>query len=166
MKGFTDVGGRGYIPSRYGLVETTHVFPTVSGGVGAIDWSGTYSSRVIEVLRWPRSNLSFLLAWEYDPGEGHYLDPPIDVMEYSEVAIAVTNTGNAHATGMVHETSLPIIFKDDDSGWSTSPLTLDVAPGQTVRQEIRTRGRSFIRLFLRRTDAGKSTTVNVVVSYR
>ena len=31
MKGFTDVGGPRYIPSRYGLAETTHVFPTLRG---------------------------------------------------------------------------------------------------------------------------------------
>ncbi|HXZ89756.1 MAG TPA: hypothetical protein VEG61_01730 [Candidatus Dormibacteraeota bacterium] len=166
MKGFTDVGGSGYIPSHYGLAETTHVFPTVGGGVGAVDWSGTYSSRVIEILRWPRSNLSFLLAWEYDPGEGNYLDPPIDIMEYNEVSIAVMNTGNAAVTGTIYETALPTIFNSDSKGWSAMPTVLDVAAGRTMRLELQTRGRSFIRLFLRRAEARKPTTVNVVVSYR
>jgi len=166
MKGFTNVGGPSYIPSRYGLVETTHVFPTVGGGVGAVDWSGTYSSRVIEILKWPRANLSFLLAWEYDPGKGDYLDPPIDVMEYNEVTFAVTNTGNSAVTGTLYEAALPIVFSSDGKGWSDASATLDVSPGQTVRHELPTRGRSFVRLFLRRTDPQKPTTVNVIVSYR
>jgi hypothetical protein len=166
MKGFTNVGRAGYIPSHFGLAETTHVFPTVRGGVGAIDWSGTYSSRVIEILGWPRSNLTFLLAWEYDPGEGSYLDPPIDIMEYDEVAITMTNKGDASVTGNVYETSLPIVFDKDDKGWSPMSTTLNAGPGQTVRIEFPTRGRSFLRLFLRRTDPQKPTTVNVIVSYR
>lgn len=166
MKDFTDVGGPSYIPSRYGLVETTHVFPTVRGGVGAVDWSGTYSSRVIEIQRWPKSNLSFLLAWEYDPGEGSYFDPPIDVMEFNEVTITVTNMGDAAVTGTIYETSLPIITSSDNKGWSAMPATLDVARGQTVIREFQARGRSFIRFYLKRTDPHKPTTVNVVVSCR
>jgi hypothetical protein len=167
MKGFTDVGGPRYIPSRYGMTETTHVFPTVAGGVGAIDWSGTFSSRVIEIVRWPKSNLSFLLAWEYDPGDGGYLDPPIDVMEYSEVAISITNMGNASVTGTLFETSSPLIFSSDvrGTGWSAMPAPLDVGPGKTLRLEFPTRGRSFLRVFLKRTEAQNPTTVNVVVSY-
>jgi hypothetical protein len=166
MKGYTDIGGPSYVPSHHGLVETTHVFPTVRGGVGAVDWSGFYSSRVIEILKWPGSSLSFLLAWEYDPGEGNYLDPPIDIMEYTEVSIAVTNTGNAAVTGTMYETTLPIVFNSDNRGWSAMPITLDVAPGQTVRHELPTRGRSFMRLFLKRNDPHKPTTVNVVISRR
>jgi hypothetical protein len=166
MKGFTDVGGPGYIPSRYGLAETTHVFPTLSGGVGAIDWSGTYSSRVIEILRWPKSTLSFLLAWEYDPGEGEYLDPPVNLMEYDEVTLSLTNTGDSAVTATLYETALPIIFNSDNTGWSPIQGTIEAAPGQTVKIELSSRGRSFVRIFLRRTDAQKPTTVNVVVSYR
>jgi hypothetical protein len=166
MKGFTDVGGPGYISSRYGLTETTHVFPTLAGGVGAIDWSGTYSSRVIEILKWPRSNLSFLLAWGYDPGEGTYLDPPIDIMEYNQVTITLSNTGSGAVTGTLYETALPLIFTSDNKGWSAVPASLDAGPGKTVRLELPTRGRSFLRLFLKRSDLRKPTTVNVVASYQ
>ena len=166
MKGFTDVGGPGYVPSRYGLTETTHVFPTLAGGVGAIDWSGTYSSRVIEILKWPRSNLSFLLAWEYDPGEGTYLDPPIDIMEYNEITITLTNTGNGSVTGTLYETALPLIFTNDHRGWSALPASLDAGAGKTIRLELPTRGRSFLRLFLKRSDLQKPTTVDVVASYQ
>jgi hypothetical protein len=168
MKGFTDVGGPRYIPSRYGLAETTHVFPTLAGGVGAIDWSGNYSSRVVEIVKWPRSNLSFLLAWEYDPGEGSFLDPPIDVMEFNEIAISVTNTGEAAVTGTLYETALPMIFTSDvrGSGWSPILAALDVGAGGTRRIEMPTRGRSFLRLFLKRSDLQKPTSVNVVVSYQ
>jgi hypothetical protein len=166
MKGFTDVGGPGYIPSRYGLTETTHVFPTLSGGVGAIDWSGNYSSRVVEILKWPTSNLSFLLAWEYDPGEGNYLDPPIDVMEYKEITFTLTNTGDAPVTGTLYETALPVIFASDNKGWFSIPVSLDLSPGKTIRVELPTRGRSFLRLFLKRSDPRRPTTVNVVASYQ
>jgi hypothetical protein len=168
MKGFTDVGGPRYIPSRYGLAETTHVFPTLAGGVGAIDWSGTYSSRVIEIVKWPRSNLSFLLAWEYDPGEGSFLDPPIDVMEYNEIAFSLTNTGEAAVAGTLYETALPLIFTSDvrGTGWSPILTSLEVGPSETRRLEMPTRGRSFLRLFLKRSDLQKPTIVNVVASYQ
>ena len=168
MKGFTDVGGPAYIPSRYGLTETTHVFPTLAGGVGAIDWSGAYSSRVIEILKWPKSNLSFLLAWEYDPGEGTFLDPPLDVMEYSEITISLTNTGNSGITGTLYETALPLILAGESkgAGWSAMPTSLDVGPRQTVRVELPTRGRSFLRLFLKRSDPQEIATASVVASYR
>jgi hypothetical protein len=167
MKGFTDIGGPRYIPSRQGLMETTHVFPTLAGGVGAIDWSGTYSSRVIEILRWPKSTLSFLLAWDYDPGEGSYLDPPLDVMEYNEIAISLTNTGEAPVTGTLYETAFPIIFTSEanSAGWSTTFASLEVGAGETRRLELSTKGRSFLRLFLKRSDLQKPTKLNVIVSY-
>ena len=166
MSGFTNVGAAGYIPSHHGLIETTHVFPTLTGGVGAVDWSGAYSSRVIEVVKWPRSTLSFLLAWEYDPGEGSYLDPPIDVSEYEEVAVTVTNTGDGRVAGTMYETALPIVFNSDSKAWSPMPMKFDVTPGQSVMHEIPTCGRSFIRLFLKRNEPREPTTVNVVVSRR
>jgi hypothetical protein len=121
---------------------------------------------VIEILKWPKSTLSFLLAWEYDPGEGNYLDPPINMMEYDEVTITLTNTGDSSVTGMLYETALPIIFNNDNKGWSAIPGRIDIVPGQTVKAELSSRGRSFVRVFLRRTDVQKPTTVNVVVSYR
>jgi len=112
--------------------------------------------------------LSFLLAWEYDPGEGSFLDPPIDVMEFNEIAISVTNTGEAAVTGTLYETALPMIFTSDvrGSGWSPILAALDVGAGGTRRVELPTRGRSFLRLFLKRSDLQKPTSVNVVVSYQ
>jgi hypothetical protein len=167
MKGFTDIGGPRYIPSRYGLMETTHVFPTLSGGVGAIDWSGNYSSRVIEILGWPKSALSFLLAWDYDPGEGVFLDPPLDVIEYDEVAISLINMGEAAVTGTLYESALPTIFTSESTGaaWSTTLARFEVAGGETRRLELPTKGRSFLRLFLKRSDRQKPTKVNAIVSY-
>jgi hypothetical protein len=122
----------------------------------------------MEIVKWPRSNLSFLLAWEYDPGEGSFLDPPIDVMEYNEIAISVTNTGEAPITGTVYETALPIIFASDvrGSGWSPMLPSLDIGARETRRLELFTRGRSFLRIFLKRSDLQKPTSVNVVVSYQ
>jgi hypothetical protein len=66
----------------------------------------------------------------------------------------------------VYETSLPIIFNSDKKGWSATSATLNISPGQTIRHELPTRGRSFIRLYLKRSDPRKPSAVNVVVSYR
>jgi hypothetical protein len=167
MKGLTDLGRPHYVPSRYGLTETTHVFPTLKGGVGAIDWSGTYSSRVIEILKWPRSTLSFLLAWDYDPADGTFLDPPLDVMEYNEVVMSISNEGEGAVTGTLYETMLPIALTSGigSTGWAPSFDRLSIPVMETRRLELNTRGRSFLRLFLKRSDGEKPTKVNVVVSY-
>jgi hypothetical protein len=168
MKGLTDLGRPQYIPSRYGLAETTHVFPTLDGGVGAIDWSGTYSSRVIEILKWPKSTLTFLLAWDYDPGDGAFLDPPLDVMEYNEIVIGIKNEGDGTVTGKLYDTMFPIVMTTGVGGSGWNPVTdqLSVHAKETRRLELNTKGRSFIRLFLQRADREKATKVNVVVSYQ
>ncbi|HYW00009.1 MAG TPA: hypothetical protein VE862_00995, partial [Candidatus Acidoferrum sp.] len=80
--------------------------------------------------------------------------------------ITVTNTGEAAVTGTLYETALPIIFTSDVSGWSPMSVSLDVGAGDTRRLEFPTRGRSFLRLFLKRSDLQKPTSVNVVVSYQ
>ena len=167
MKGLTDIGRPQYVPSRYGLTETTHVFPTINGGVGAIDWSGTYSSRVIEILKWPRSTMSFLLAWEYDPVDGTFMDPPLDVMEYDEVVLSISNSGKGAVTGTLYETMLPIAFTRGTGGieWAPSLDRLNIPAKETRKLELSTRGRSFLRLFLKRSDRENPARVNVVVSY-
>jgi len=40
-------------PTSYGLVETTHVFPTLRGTIGFVDWGGKYGSIVGEMVRIP-----------------------------------------------------------------------------------------------------------------
>ena len=87
-------------------------------------------------------------------------------MEYNEVAFSLTNTGDAAVTGTLYETALPLIFASDvkGTGWSPILTPLDVRPGETRRVEMPTRGRSFLRVFLKRSDLQKSTTVNVVAS--
>lgn len=168
MKGFTNLGRTHYTPSRYGLTETTHVFPTLTGGVGAIDWSGHYSSRVIEVLKWPRSTLSFLLAWEYDPKDGTFLDPPLDVMDYDSILINIHNMGEGGATGRLYETNAPVAMSSElaGSGWVTNPASINVASGEIQSLELSTRGRSFLRLFLQRAEKEKPSSVSVTASYR
>jgi hypothetical protein len=167
MKGFTNIGRTQYIPSRYGLIETTHVFPTLTGGVGAVDWSGAYSSRVIEVLKWPRSTLSFLLAWGYDPKEGAFLDPPLDVIGYNDILISIHNRGEGAVTGKLLETNAPIALDNAGDGlWATSPQRLDVPARETRMFEFGAKNRTWLRLHLQRANREKPTEVNVTVSYQ
>ncbi len=167
MKGFTNLGGAHYTPSRYGLIETTHVFPTLAGGIGAVDWSGRYSSRVIEVLKWPRSTLTFLLAWEYDPKEGTFMDPPLDVMDYNDILISIHNTGKGAATGKLLETNAPIaLARAGDALWVTKTEPLNVPPSEIRRLEFSTKGRSFLRLYFQRANMETPTKLNIIVSYQ
>ncbi|MCS6788129.1 MAG: hypothetical protein NZ733_02415 [Aigarchaeota archaeon] len=77
-----------YRPTSVGLHETTHVFWTLRGRLGLIDWNGRYSSTVLELEELPRSSLFWALAFRDEVGpEGTFLDPPINAMEWEEVAL-------------------------------------------------------------------------------
>jgi hypothetical protein len=168
MKCITNIGATHYTPSRYGLFETTHVFETLSGGVGAVDWSGRYSSRVIEIVKWPRSTLSFLLAWRYDPKEGAFLDPPLDVLDYNSMLISIHNEGKGAVTGRLNETNAPIALANGPgaAGWTTRFDLINVPANETQRLEFSTRGRSLLRVFLQRAEREVPTRVTVIVSYQ
>lgn len=170
MKGFTDIGGPQYVPSRYGLAETTHVFPTLDGGVGAVDWSGKMSSRVVKITKVPRSTTSFLLAWDYDPGDGTFLDPPLDVLEYDEVFVSLANHGPSAVEGKVFGAALNLAFEDSFGGpaWEAveESASLSVAPGGSSSFEVKKRAWSFLRFYLKSAEKGRHGKVTLVVSYR
>ncbi|GBC69042.1 hypothetical protein HRbin01_00733 [archaeon HR01] len=96
VKPFTIVGGAElYRPSALGLYETTHVFEMLDGSIGFIDWGGSASSSVYQLLEIPRSGRFFwVLAWGRRAGlEPEYLDPPIETAEWSETRIVCRNEG-------------------------------------------------------------------------
>jgi len=107
--------GEIYRPSSTGLMETTHVFTTLDGRLGAIDWNGRFRSTVYEFEEIPRSTrLYWLLAWERVASPTpEFLDPPIETSEWSETDLEIINHGDRPVTWTVESTNMPYV------DWST-----------------------------------------------
>ena len=107
-----------YRPSIHGFFETTHVFPLLNGGIGAIDWRGKYSSQVVEVLGFPsKTTFTWLLAWDYPIGvEWVVLDPPLEINEWDYVTLHVINLGGNHVEWEILATPMPQLYHWDYPG--------------------------------------------------
>jgi hypothetical protein len=96
MKPLTSIDGQEiYRPSSYGLYETTHVFQTLEGSIGFIDWGGASMSTVYELLELPREgSYSWMLAWARRAGsKPEFLDPPLETAEYDVTKAHCRNHG-------------------------------------------------------------------------
>ncbi len=83
-----------YRPTAIGLFETTHVFETIDGKLGLIDWGSRFSSRVVELESFPTSNLYWLLAYRRRAGTSpEPLDPPVETAEWRSVKFTAFNHG-------------------------------------------------------------------------
>jgi hypothetical protein len=167
MKPFTNPGGAWiYRPTSYGLMETTHVFPTLRGTIGFIDWSGRYGSVVGEVIELPyHQTLWFLLAQDHDPGDGGtYYDPPLEAGEWREVKLFFINLGVNSLDYTVYVTNYFILGDPHfPSHWKM--LTSGSVPGGSTA-EIDASGYLGVRVFGKRTTAGASSRWKIVVILR
>ncbi|MET1160801.1 MAG: hypothetical protein ABWW65_07565 [Thermoprotei archaeon] len=143
-----------YRPTIHGFFETTHVFPLLSGGIGAIDWKGKYSSQVVEILGIPtRTVFTWLLAWDYELSEKWvYFDPPIEISEWDYVLLEIINLGGGSAEWEIYGTRLPQLYPwDYPSHWyrvyshvvdSDSSDQYDLLIGEDYYTAIRVRARA------------------------
>lgn len=98
MKPLSNIDGQEiYRPSSYGLYETTHVFQTLEGSLGFIDWGGAGMSTVYELLELPRGgSFHWLLAWVRRAGpRPEFLDPPLEIAEYDVTRAHCRNYGRS-----------------------------------------------------------------------
>ena len=86
-----------YRPTYHGFFQTTHVFPLLNGGIGAVDWRGKYSSQVVEIVGFPtKTALYWLLAWDYPlPASQKFtvFEPAVEIGEWDTIGIQVINNG-------------------------------------------------------------------------
>ena len=156
-----------YRPTSFGLMETTHVFPTLRGTIGFVDWNGFFGSVVGEILELPyHQTLAFYLAYDHDPGDGgYYYDPPLEVGEWSTVKIYIVNTGSNSLDYTVYGSNYPGINPPADfpSSWKVV-ASGSVAGGGVAELDVS--GYNFIRFFGKRTTAGASSKWRIGVVYR
>jgi hypothetical protein len=107
-----------YRPTAIGLFETTHVFTTLDGKLGLIDWGSRFSSRVIEVESLPTSNLYWLLAYRrLADSKPEFLDPPVETAEWRSVRFTAFNHGRSKLTLTFLVTPSPYADCFDGSIW-------------------------------------------------
>ncbi|MCI4438081.1 MAG: hypothetical protein JHC33_14845 [Ignisphaera sp.] len=153
-----------YTPTSYGLMETTHVFPTLWGSIAAIDWRGSDGSMVIEVLEIPKTPLAWILALGVDPGNGMWIDPPLEILDKDFVALDIANDGDAMVEWRLYVTRCPAIVSSTEARWRLLEAGT-VYPGSVEDVEIDNRRHrySFARLMLKKIGAGKASASIFVV---
>lgn len=164
---YSSSGKRYYRPTRYGLMETTHVFPTLRGTIGAIDWSGRFGSRVIEVLEMPKAPLWFLAAQDWDPGDNiSFIDPPLETFEYDEVKLSLINSGPNPVTWYVYATDMA--YNDPSQDFPTKwklIYSTNVLPGFYDEFEA-PRRYAALRIGARRTYTGMPARCYIIAIYK
>jgi hypothetical protein len=154
-----------YRPSTYGLLETTHVFPTLWGTVGAIDWRGYAGSAVIEIVEVPRTPLTWVLALGIDPGDGVWLDPPLEVLDREFVAMDLVNSGEAKVRWSLHVTRQPALIESKHSvKWQLYSSGI-VEPGsvQSIELDNRRNMFTFARVYVEKVSGGRAALSIFVV---
>ncbi len=125
-----------YRPTAIGLFETTHVFTTLEGKLGLIDWGSRFSSRVVELESVPTSNLYWLLAYRrLADSKGEYLDPPVETAEWRSVRFTAFNHGPSTLILRFLVTPSPYVDCADDSIWKEA-AELRIGPKGSEEVEI------------------------------
>lgn len=152
-----------YTPSSYGLFETTHVFPTLRGSIGAVDWRGHAGSQVIEVVEVPKTGLAWILALGIDPGNGVWLDPPLEILDREYVAMDIANNGDSKIRWSLYVTRQPAITEMLDTHWILySSGIVDEHSVQSIELDNRRALYTFARLKLEKIGSGRAS-VNIFV---
>ena len=166
MKPYSIIPYWNYRPTSFGLFETTHVFPTLRGTIGFVDWSGVYGSVVGEVVEIPyHQTLWFLLAQEHDPGDnGTYYDPLIDTAEWSTVKLFFVNIGNNSLDYTVYATNIPNFRPETwPSHWK---VIANGSVSGTSIVEVDASGYLALRVFGKRSTIGSSSQWSIFVVFR
>jgi len=155
-----------YRPTTYGLMETFHVFPTLWGTVGAVDASGKWASKVIEITHWPRkTTLWFCLAQDHDPGdEGTYYDPPLETFEWDEVYITFINRGENPLDYEIRGTKMMFLIEGDwPSHWDM--VDYGTVDSGAIKNVIVDSKWVALRVFGKRTTAGSGSNWKIIVTF-
>jgi hypothetical protein len=155
-----------YRPTSFGLMETTHVFPTLRGTIGFVDWSDRYGSTVGEVLEIPyHQTLWFTLAHDHDPGEeGTYYDPPLEVSEWREVKLIFINIGSNSLDYSIYVTNMPFLNPFD---WPTHWKKLkDGKVNAGSIEEVDVSGYVAIRVFGKRAVPHAASQWKIIVVFK
>ena len=166
MKPYTQLPEGIYRPTAYGLIETFHVFPTLWGTVGAVDASGKYGVRVVEITKWPRkTTLWHILAHDHDPGDGGtYYDPPLETAEWDEVYITFINVGDNPLDYTVYGSRTPWLTPGDfPSHWEV--LDSGSVAGGAVANVVVDEKWADVRVFGKRATAGSGSSWKIIVTF-
>ncbi len=143
-----------YRPTAIGLFETTHVFDTIDGKLGLIDWGSRFSSRVVELESVPTSDLYWLLAYRRRADDrAEPLDPPVEVAEWRSVRFTAFNHGPSTLVLAFLVTPSPYVDCLDNSIWRKAA---EVRIGPDGSEEIELAGYAACRVIA--TSADTTTT--------
>jgi len=157
------IPSRIYRPSSYLLHQTTHVFPTLRGTIGFVDWMGKWGAIVGEIIEIPyHQTLVWVLAHGVDPGDnGMYLDPPIETMEWDKVILHIFNEGDNPLNYTVYGTYTPVQYTwDFPTFWRVIASGTLSGRSETI---VDASGYVAIRVFVKRGTAGAQTWTRIFV---
>jgi hypothetical protein len=150
-----------YRPTAIGLFETTHVFTTLDGKLGLIDWGSRFSSRVVELESVPTSNLYWLLAYRRVAGsEPEHLDPPVETAEWRSVRFTAFNHGPSTLVLTFLVTPSPYVDCGDGSIWRKEA---ELRIGPEGSEEVELAGHAACRMIAKSADT-TSTEYTVFVT--
>lgn len=156
-----------YRPTSFGLMETTHVFPTLNGTIGLIDWNEKYSSTVYELVEIPyHGTLSWPLAWDTETeDEMTYIDPPLEVVEWNEVLLQLINVGTNPLDWEVWSTTSPLLITDEFPRYWVREHLNTVSADSSDEFHL-TKPRTALRIGVKNTFINASTNYRLIAILR
>lgn len=162
-------GSEMYNPSISGLCETTHVFPTLDGKIGFIDWGGENRSNVGVILSFPeRQQVSHRLSRLHDTSNSWDFTEYLPVGDWDETYIVAKNTG-----GGGKELSWRILgclytyadYSGHPEMWVEEMASADIADGAEDSHTI-SRPYTVIRVDFKSKVADNHTKIDIYVTHK
>ncbi|NIQ04779.1 MAG: hypothetical protein GWO20_03310, partial [Candidatus Korarchaeota archaeon] len=160
-------GATQYYFNPHLLSEITHVFPTLTGRIGYITWSGHNSSLVGEIVRFPeKQEASYILTFNRK-SQTYFEDlSPIAAGGWDEIHIGIKNTGDCALTFEVIGYMTPVLLKDSHPHHGRFKiLTGKIPAGKTFTKSF-SKPFQFYVVRVKSRKKGDLTTYHVYVTKR
>lgn len=153
-----------YQMSRHGLTEVTHVFPTLDGRIGFVDWSGVDRSSVCIMNGLPqKQNANWQVYHERQVPAAYSSEAQVPIKaDWDEIWITIKNTGEQPLTWRIR--GCPALWGSitDPDRWFEEKAEEGLAPGAHAQYRI---GRPWEWLLIDvRSSTAALTTVDCWVS--
>jgi len=116
----------------------------------------------------PKTSLSWILAWDLDPGSrGIWLDPPLEILDYDFITITLINIGEGSIKWSLYATTQPLLIEDSfDVIWNNiSTGLLDSDRMITIEIDNQRRHYAFLRLNVTRGVESIPTKTRIIVTW-
>ncbi len=159
-----DGGGAVYTGNVHGLAEVTHVFPTLDGRIGLIDWGAVNRANVVIMNEIPqKQHVSWRLDHNRPTADEFTFLEYVPVADWDETHIVVMNTGDNDLEWKIMGGLLPASSYAGNEArpdeWIEEVAVTTLAAGEAATHKL-SRPYQYILIEYRAALAGSHTTVS------